>query len=691
MDAVAGLPARVCEPSVEKLSMIKFRQRRSPAIRQVGASLVASVAFFGLPSTAHAAYTKIANDGTALPAGAALGSGPTDWACTRDDATGLVYEVKTPANANAVYTLAAANVSYPQAVNAARLCGFSDWRLPSLEELHELVIRTAPEICGDRVSSVFFPNTGTQFYWSATKRLESPAEGTGVEFCRGAWSNQRQIATNSASTRLVRGGKLFDSLPATATACQPVTFDFAVDAIPRVGHAFVSFCGAPQLQARVYDGATLLCSSPIDAAGVGSCTATLGLAGPRELRVEYYAVTEQCTSSVRGYTRNAFATITVQSGPSCAAGTYVSSAATPNACQVCTACAAGTVSTAPNANACTACAAGTFASAGQSSCTAHTTCAPGSRVSSAGSSSADRTCQACGAGTFSSASNQPSCAPFTTCGVGAFVSVPGTSTTDQTCSACEPGTYNPANGAGSCVAHRDCPAGTRIDDAGNASTDRTCVACAQGTFTSAPNQESCSAFTACEPGAFVSSPGTSTTDQECSLCQPGTYTPESGAGSCVSYRDCPAGTRIDGAGNATTDRSCVACAQGTFTTTMNEASCTPFTTCAAGTSESTPGTDTKDRTCAEETQVPDAGNVVPDAGTVGPGAGVDAGGDGTGNGPGGKESVTDAGASADGAVVEAEEGGCSTSHSRAGRSGVAAWLLVAAAVRYARRRQCPRA
>ena len=40
-------------------------------------------------------FTKIANNGTAQAGGATLGSNPTDWACTRDSTTGLVWEVKT--------------------------------------------------------------------------------------------------------------------------------------------------------------------------------------------------------------------------------------------------------------------------------------------------------------------------------------------------------------------------------------------------------------------------------------------------------------------------------------------------------------------------------------------------------------------------------------------------------------------
>ena len=37
----------------------------------------------------------MANNGTDLPESALLGSGPTDWACTRDNTSGLLWEVKS--------------------------------------------------------------------------------------------------------------------------------------------------------------------------------------------------------------------------------------------------------------------------------------------------------------------------------------------------------------------------------------------------------------------------------------------------------------------------------------------------------------------------------------------------------------------------------------------------------------------
>jgi hypothetical protein len=47
------------------------------------------------PTLPTEGYTKIANDGSELPDSATLGTNPTDWACTKDNKTGLIWEVKT--------------------------------------------------------------------------------------------------------------------------------------------------------------------------------------------------------------------------------------------------------------------------------------------------------------------------------------------------------------------------------------------------------------------------------------------------------------------------------------------------------------------------------------------------------------------------------------------------------------------
>ncbi len=112
-------------------------------------------------------FTKISNAGNALPANAALGANANDWACTRDNVTGLWWEVKTSnpsspglrdvLNTYTWYnpdassnggdagstgsttscngTLAACNTqAYVAAINAANLCGRNDWRLPDYKD-----------------------------------------------------------------------------------------------------------------------------------------------------------------------------------------------------------------------------------------------------------------------------------------------------------------------------------------------------------------------------------------------------------------------------------------------------------------------------------------------------------------------------------------------------------------------------
>ena len=48
-------------------------------------------------------YTKVGNNGAQLAAGAALGAGAADWACTRDNITGLTWEIKTGSGADLRY------------------------------------------------------------------------------------------------------------------------------------------------------------------------------------------------------------------------------------------------------------------------------------------------------------------------------------------------------------------------------------------------------------------------------------------------------------------------------------------------------------------------------------------------------------------------------------------------------------
>ena len=121
-------------------------------------------------------YFEVAADGTDLPdqailmgagkSGALVGAGENGWACTRDDKTKLIWELKTnngdlhdkrwtyswyepDAAKNGGYAGAqnggscrgsdCDTAAYIKAVNAEKLCGKSDWRLPTNAELKGLV------------------------------------------------------------------------------------------------------------------------------------------------------------------------------------------------------------------------------------------------------------------------------------------------------------------------------------------------------------------------------------------------------------------------------------------------------------------------------------------------------------------------------------------------------------------------
>lgn len=145
--------------------------------------------------TAGFDFSKIANNGTTLAAGAALGTAATDWACTRDNVTGLIWEVKTTSglrsnvNSYSWYSTDATTnggsagtanggvctgsncdtQSFVAAVNATSLCGYSDWRMPNLRELQSLLDFSKPGTGTPPLDTTYFPDTlsTNNWFWSA--------------------------------------------------------------------------------------------------------------------------------------------------------------------------------------------------------------------------------------------------------------------------------------------------------------------------------------------------------------------------------------------------------------------------------------------------------------------------------------------------------------------------------------------
>jgi hypothetical protein len=110
----------------------------------------------------------------------------------QDKVTGLIWEVKTDdgglrdtdhrytwynpddgANGGAAGTpdggscvgSACDTQGYAQAVNAQGLCGATDWRLPSVEELTSIVNYNR---FGPAIDTLYFPNTKSAYYWSSS-------------------------------------------------------------------------------------------------------------------------------------------------------------------------------------------------------------------------------------------------------------------------------------------------------------------------------------------------------------------------------------------------------------------------------------------------------------------------------------------------------------------------------------------
>lgn len=174
-------------------------------------------------------FTKFNTSGAAVPTSAMLGPAADEFACTRDNVTGLLWEVKTTSglrDMNHTYswfrtdspdgnngtasggTCASAGrcdtEKFTQDVNSltAALCGYRDWRMPTVKELEGIADlgRASPAI-----DPVYFPNTPISRFWSGSPNSGSSTSAWYVGFASGNASYSSR--DSGYQIRLVRGGQ----------------------------------------------------------------------------------------------------------------------------------------------------------------------------------------------------------------------------------------------------------------------------------------------------------------------------------------------------------------------------------------------------------------------------------------------------------------------------------------------------
>lgn len=151
-------------------------------------------------------FTKVCMNGTLNCAGAASNAAApaaTEWACTKDNNTNLIWSLQTQ-----IDTWANATSTLPTAANTATRCGFnSGWRLPTRRELLSIVHNGAFR---PAIDAAYFPGTvstgtGNDFYWSADTYAPDPASAWRVNFDNG--DTNAFIKGPGYPVRLVRSGQ----------------------------------------------------------------------------------------------------------------------------------------------------------------------------------------------------------------------------------------------------------------------------------------------------------------------------------------------------------------------------------------------------------------------------------------------------------------------------------------------------
>ena len=125
--------------------------------------------------------------------------------CVKDNVTGLTWEVKTTDGGardwTKTYTFSTAT-DFVTAVNSSNLCGHSNWRLPTPDELQRIVDYSVASP-GPTIDTAWFPNTKAGVFWSGALYKGDPTQAWGVNFQYGSVSGL-YVRSESHYVRLVQ-------------------------------------------------------------------------------------------------------------------------------------------------------------------------------------------------------------------------------------------------------------------------------------------------------------------------------------------------------------------------------------------------------------------------------------------------------------------------------------------------------
>ena len=157
--------------------------------------------FMSISLNINADFLKMSNDAEILE----LES--SEWSCVLDDKSSLVWEVKSESEGiqyslntytwfdgvsgrengtyskNCYWGKSCNTQSYIEDINEAELCTYSDWRLPTRDELKSIV-----DYYGDSdilIDLLLFPNTQMDTYWTSMSAKDNPSLAYEIPFFFG--------------------------------------------------------------------------------------------------------------------------------------------------------------------------------------------------------------------------------------------------------------------------------------------------------------------------------------------------------------------------------------------------------------------------------------------------------------------------------------------------------------------------